>query len=128
MNTIRNSDAIRLNQDDPNEVKVVGTLINDLDLIPLQPNPMIKLHAEISITDKARNKKYKVLTVPELDRIQSDMFSVVKAMHNCTKDLKRVDANIFPLLNLKNGNIPQPDVKTNPKMTMILKLIDKLLY
>ena len=55
------------------------------------------------------------------------MFSVVKAMHNGTKDLKRVDAIIFPLLNLKNGNIPQPDVKTNPKMTMILKLIDKLL-
>lgn len=88
---------------------------------------MINMHAEISITGKARNKKYKVVTVPELDRIQSDMFSVVKAMHNATKDLKRADATIFPLLNLKNGFIPQPDVKTNPKMTMILKLIDKLL-
>ena len=52
---------------------------------------------------------------------------MVKSLHNSTKDIKRVDAIIFPLLTLKNGFIPQPDVKTNPTMTMILKLIDKLL-
>jgi hypothetical protein len=55
------------------------------------------------------------------------MFSVVKSMHDATKDLKRVDAVIFPLLTLKSSTIPQPDVKNNPKMTMQLKLIDKLL-
>jgi len=43
--------------------------------------------------------------VPELDKIQRDMFSVVRSMHDATKDLKRVDSIIFPLLILENSNI-----------------------
>ena len=41
--------------------------------------------------------------------------------------LKRCDALIFPFMELSNYFIPQPDVKTNPKVTYMLKLIDKLL-
>lgn len=127
INTIRNSDVIRLNQDDPNEVNKVGDFVNDLDLIPLERGPLINVKSEIQITGKSRNKKFKVITSPELEKIHADMFSVVKSMHDATKDLKRVDAVIFPLLTLKSSTIPQPDVKNNPKMTMQLKLIDKLL-
>jgi len=48
---------------------MVGEFVNDLDLIPLQPNPMIKLHTQIAISGKARHKKYKVQSVPELEKI-----------------------------------------------------------
>lgn len=53
--------------------------------------------------------------------------SVVKNMHDSTRALKRCDALIFPFMELANYFIPQPDVKTNPKVTYMLKLIDKLL-
>ena len=48
-------------------------------------------------------------------------------MHDATKELKRVDALIFQSLVLDNEFIPHPDIKTNPKLIMILKLVDKLL-
>jgi len=47
-----------------------------------------------------RNRKYKVITVPELDEIQQDFMSVVKNLHDSTKDLRRVDSIVFPLLKV----------------------------
>ena len=79
------------------------------------------------MTGKTRNRKYKVITVPEIEEIQRSLFSVVKNLLESTRNLKRVDRLIFPYLSLESEFIPQPDVKTNPKMTYILKLIDKLL-
>lgn len=38
-----------------------------------------------------------------------------------------MDAIVFPLLDLKTPFITQPDIKSNPKMTFIIKLVDKLL-
>ena len=93
INTIRNSDVIRLNQDYPNEVNKVGDFVNDLDLIPLERGPLINVKSEIQITGKSRNKKFKVITSPELEKIHADMFSVVKSMHDATKDL------IFTIIN-----------------------------
>lgn len=74
-----------------------------------------------------RNRKYKVITVPELDQIHKDFIGVLKNLHDATQNLKRVDALIFPHLDLKTPHIIQPDIKNNPKITFILKLIDKLL-
>lgn len=79
------------------------------------------------MTGKTRNRKYRVITVPLIDEIQKSLFSVVKNLLDSTRGLKRVDRIIFPYLSLENEFIPQPDVKTNPKLTFILKLIDKLL-
>ena len=88
---------------------------------------MANLRAEVEVTGKTRNRKYRVITVPEIEDIQRDYFSVVKNLHDSTRNLKRVDRIIFPFLSLENDYIPQPDVKDNPKMTYILKLVDKLL-
>lgn len=68
-----------------------------------------------------------MITVPDIEDIQKALFSVVKNLLDSTRNLKRVDRLIFPYLSLENEFIPQPDVKTNPKMTYVLKLIDKLL-
>ena len=125
--TIRKSDKFRLVSEDPNYVPAVGEDYNDVDLIPLQLRPMANLRAEIEVTGKTRNRKYKVITVPEIDQIQKGYFGVVKNLLDSTRNLKRVDRLIFPYLSLDDEFIPQPDVKTNPKMTFILKLVDKLL-
>lgn len=45
--TIRSADQMRLINDDPNFVQPPDTDVNDLDLIPLQLKPFIKLRAEI---------------------------------------------------------------------------------
>jgi hypothetical protein len=50
--TIRASDQMRLIKEDPNFVAPINEDINDLDLIPLQLKPLIKLHAEILVTGK----------------------------------------------------------------------------
>jgi len=85
------------------------------------------LQAEVFISGKARNRKYKVVTVPEMDQIHKDVFGVIKNLHDSGKALRRCDAMIFPLLELPSNYIPQPDMKTNPRITFILKLVDKLL-
>jgi len=108
-------------------VPALGEDYNDVDLIPLQMKPLANLRAEVEVTGKTRNRKYRVITIPEIDDIQKDFFSVVKNLHDSTRNLKRVDRIIFPYLSLDNDYIPQPDIKENQKMTYILKLFDKLI-
>ena len=67
--TIRKSDKFRLVSEDPNYVPPVGEDYNDVDLIPLQLRPMANLRAEVEVTGKTRNRKYKVVTIPEIDDI-----------------------------------------------------------
>lgn len=75
-----------------------------------------------------RNRKYKVITVPELDEIHRDLFSVVRNIHGATRELNRVEAIIFPRLELSESKyISQPDLKNNSKISYILKLFDKLI-
>lgn len=45
----------------------------------------MKIHAEIQVTGKMRNRKYKVITVPELDQIQKDFMGVIKNLHDSTR-------------------------------------------
>lgn len=59
--------------------------------------------------------------------MQKDFFGVIKNLLDSTRNLKRVDRIVFPYLSLSQDTIPQPDIKTNQKMTYILKIIDKLL-
>ena len=75
MNTIRRTQSIRLVNDDPNSYIEPGQDANDVELIPMQLKPLVKLHAEILVTGKTRNRKYKVVTVPELDQIHKDFFN-----------------------------------------------------
>lgn len=127
MKTIRGTNQLRLINIDPNYTPKEGEDQNELELIPLQLKPLVKMHAEILVTGKMRNRKYKVITVPELDKVHKDFFEVVKNLHDSTRQLKRVDAIVFPLLELKSPYISQPDIKHNPKMVYVLKLIDKLI-
>lgn len=92
MNTIRRTQSIRLVNDDPNSYIEPGQDANDVELIPMQLKPLVKLHAEILVTGKTRNRKYKVVTVPELDQIHKDFFNVVRNLHDSTKNLRRCDA------------------------------------
>lgn len=113
VNTIRGTDKMRLINEDPNWMPAEGEDFNDLELIPLQLKPLAKLRAEIQITGKTRNRKYKVITVPDLDVMQKDFFSVIRNLLDSTRNLKRVDRIIFPYLTLTQDTIPQPDIKTN---------------
>jgi hypothetical protein len=38
------------------------------------------------------------------------MLSIVKSMHDATKEVKRVETIVFPNLTLKNPNLMQPDI------------------
>jgi hypothetical protein len=49
-----------------------------------------------------RNRKYKVISVPEIDTIQKDFLSIIKSLHDSTKHLRRIDAILFPALSLAN--------------------------
>jgi hypothetical protein len=60
-----------------------------------------------------RNRKYKVISVPEIDTILQDFLTIIKSLHDATRNLKRVDAIIFPMLDLASPFIPQPDLKNN---------------
>jgi hypothetical protein len=60
-----------------------------------------------------RNRKYKVISVPEIDTILKDFLTIIKSLHDATRNLKRVDAIIFPMLDLPSPFIPQPDLKNN---------------
>lgn len=82
---IRHAETLRLIAEDPNYVPDPDEDANDLDLIPLQLEPLVKLQAEIQITGKMRNRKYKVITVPELEQMQQDFMSVVKNLHDTTR-------------------------------------------
>lgn len=52
-----------------------------------------------------RNRKYKVITEPDLDTIHKNLLTVVKNLHESTRQLKRVDAIVFPQLELENPYI-----------------------
>ena len=62
-----------------------------------------------------------------MDDIQRDMLSIVKAMHDATKEVKRVETVVFPKLTLKNPNLMQPDIGQNPRLKNVIKMISKLL-
>jgi hypothetical protein len=125
--TIRQANQLRLVNDDPNYVYQPGEDINDLDLIPLNLKPFISLKAEVQITGKMRNRKYKVITVPELDEIHKDLFSIIKSIHDATSQLNRVESVVFPRMNLDSNFIQQPDIKNNEKLVFILRMFDKLI-
>jgi len=97
---------IRLIDNDPNSHIVKGEDTNDIELIPLQLKPLIKLHTEVLSSGKARNLKYKVVTVPEMDQIHKDMLGVIKNLHDSSRALRRCEAMIFPLLELQSNYIP----------------------
>jgi len=80
--------------------------LNDLDLIPLKEKPLINLEAILSEYGKTSKKKMRVITTPDLESISKDMFSIVKAMHDALKGLKRIETTIFPTLELKQPIIP----------------------
>ena len=53
--------------------------------------------------------------------------SVVKNLHDSTQNLKRVDAIVFPLLEIDSKYITQPDIRTNPKLIFVIKILERLL-
>lgn len=102
---------IKLISDDPNTNEDDGQETNDLNLIPRHSAPMISVKAILAdIQGKNRIKKKKIVTEPVLDDIQRDMLSIVKSMHDATKEVKRVETVVFPNLTMKNPHLMQPDI------------------
>ena len=64
---------------------------------------------------------------PDLETIQTDMFSTVKSMHDALKGIRRVDAIILPYLERKQGYLLPPDHQKNAKLKNILKMTRLLL-
>ena len=85
---------------------------------------MIDLKAVLAeVQGKGRLKKKKIITEPNLEDIQKDMMSIVRAMHDATKEVKRVETAVFANLTLKNPYLMQPDIAANPKLKNVLKMI-----
>ena len=53
--------------------------------------------------------------------------SIVRAMHDATKEVKRVETAVFPNLTLNQPYLMQPDIGQNPRLKNVLKMINKLL-
>ena len=76
---------------------------NDLELVPRQFGPMIKVKMFLrEIQGKSRNKKKKIMTDPDCENIRNDMFEVVTNMHDALNHIKRCEAVVFPNLKLKS--------------------------
>ena len=78
MNTISKQDDILLTRFGQDNAEVEeGEVLNDLELIPRFSTPMINVTMLLIEQGKARNKKKKIITMPEADDITKDMFSIV---------------------------------------------------
>lgn len=53
--------------------------------------------------------------------------SIIKSMHDATKEIKRIETVVFPNLKMKNPFLMQPDIIQNPKLKNVIKMISKLL-
>lgn len=79
-----------------------GEITNDLMMVPRQWGPMINLEFVLvdKETGKARIKKKKIVSQPDHEQITADLFSVVVSMHDALKGIRRVESEVFPLLEL----------------------------
>ena len=130
MNTIRHATSIRLSRTDPREVDYddpENDIVNDLDLVPLREDPFCNLEIKCEEYGKGKKKKVRFIAEPDLETIQTDMFSTVKSMHDALKGIRRVDAIILPYLERKQGYLLPPDHQKNAKLKNILKMTRLLL-
>jgi hypothetical protein len=98
---------LKLSRADPEAI-----LINDVELIPRRPGPMIKVYAvieDVAIRNSAQ-KRQKIVTSPTLPQINKDLFQVIQTMHEALQDVDRVDSLVFPLLQLWSKSLQVPDV------------------
>lgn len=76
--------------------------------------PLVYIEAVVEEIGKIpRKMKKKVMTKPELETVNKDLFSVVKNMHEALLDIERAETLVFPLLKLDNPMLNAPDVHTN---------------
>ena len=128
VNTIRKQDYILLTGVDQSAVgDAEDEVRNDLELIPRFATPMVSLTMILIEQGKARNRKKKIITTPECDEVAKDMFSVVVAMHDALKGIKRVESVVFPGLTMKNPHLQRPDFAHNVRLLNVTKLIQQLL-
>ena len=108
---------------------VPGEVINDVELLPLQTKPMIKVSALIEDFQVPGRlaKKQKIATSPDLDTVQKDLFSIIQEMHTSLEGIDRIDAIVFPLLKLDEKFLAVPDTKSNDKLAEYLTVIEKLI-
>jgi hypothetical protein len=121
---------IRLSLKEPARGQVrPGEVVNDVELIPMQRKPMIRVAAlivDLDIPGKVI-KKQKVVTDPELDTVHKDLFSIVLDMHGALQQIDRVDGLVFPLLQLHDPFLAVPDAKRNEKLAQYVRIIEKLI-
>lgn len=62
-----------------------GEIVNDLDLIPLKDKPMILIATCIEDVPGQKiptQKKQKIMTKPDLEKVHDDLFSIIDSMSN----------------------------------------------
>jgi hypothetical protein len=130
MNTIRHATQIRLSRTDPREVDYddpENDIVNDLDLVPLREDPFCQVEIKCEEYGKGKKRKVRFIAEPDLETIQTDLFSIVKSMHDALKGIRRVDAIILPYLERKMAHLLPPDYQKNAKLKKILKMTKLLL-
>ena len=114
---IRYNPWIRLSEkENPKLQYAKGEQVNDIELIPLRRTPMILISTlieDVEVPNKPHLKRQKVVTRPELDSVHKDLFSIILNMHGALQEIDRVDALVFPLLQLEDPHLLVPDAKNN---------------
>ena len=102
INTIRKTDCIILTKVGDQESQSNSDIPNDLELCPRFSTSMIKVTMILTETKGKGLKKKKIITTPDCNEITDEMFSIVKAMHNALKEIKRCESVVLPQLKLRN--------------------------
>ena len=92
-------------------------------------SPMIHVAALVEDQDVPGKvlKRQRVVTRPELDQVSADLFSVVLGMHGALHEIDRVDALVFPLLQLKDPYLVVPDAKHDKKLQAYVRVLEHLI-
>ena len=127
INTIRKTDCIVLTKVGDQESQSKSDIPNDLELCPRFSTSMIKVTMILTETKGKGLKKKKIITTPDCNEITDEMFSIVKAMHNALKEIKRCESVVLPQLKLRNPYLQRPDFAHNKRLLEVTKLIHELL-
>lgn len=104
---------IRLGYEPAKQFYQPKEIINDIDLIPKRTKPMILIDTAIEDMEviNKNTKKQVVVTKPELSKVSEDLSAIIDTMHTAIEEVDRVDALIFPLLELEEPFLRVPVVR-----------------
>ena len=66
-------------------------------------------------------------TKPDLEKVKSDLQSIVISMHEALRGIERVDKLVFPLLILEFPSLNAPDLKNDDKLKYYIRSIESVI-